>query len=125
MRALIADERFVDDYAGAGADTVGEIHGPYLLSRITVDAYEHIDARSAVGILDGWARQYGGLPANLDEALKAEVYVLISNADSCYRLRELGKSALHDWAGVHTQFHELVTIDRTAGTLALIVAADD
>ncbi|WP_442023322.1 hypothetical protein [Nocardia sp. 2YAB30] len=42
-----------------------------------------------------------------------------------YRLRDLGESALHDWGWVLWEFQELVLIDRTAGTLALVVAAID
>jgi hypothetical protein len=65
------------------------------------------------------------LPADLTNALRERVYGLISSASSCYQLKELDKAAFHDWAGVHTQFHELVAINRVVGTLALIVAADD
>ena len=125
LRALFGDKRFIDDYAGGGLDTAGQIHGPYQLGLITVDAYERIDAMAAISILDAWARQYGSVPADLDEALKNEVCALISSAGSCYRLKALGDGAFHDWGGVHTDFHELVAIDRVAGAVALIVAADD
>lgn len=125
LRALIGDRRFVDDYAGGGLETAGQIHGPYQLSLVSVEAYERIDATSAVAVIEGWARQYGSVPADLDKALKGEVYALISSAASCYQLKALGNGAFHDWGGVHTQFHEFVAIDRVAGTLALIVAADD
>ena len=125
MQALITEGHFADDYAGGGISTDAAIHGPYQLAHITAEAYEGIDTQSAVGVLDSWACQYGSVPADLADVLSTRVYGLIARASSCYRLRELDKAARHDWAGVHTQFHELVAINRVAGTVALIVAADD
>lgn len=125
LEALITEDRFADDYAGGGIGTDAAIHGPYQLDHITAEAYEGLDTQSAVGVLTSWARQYGSVPADLADALSERVYALIASASSCYKLRDLDKAARHDWAGVHTQFHELVAINRVAGTVALIVAADD
>ncbi|MFJ5220438.1 hypothetical protein ACIP98_37855 [Streptomyces sp. NPDC088354] len=33
--------------------------------------------------------------------------------------------ALHDWGGVHEELHQFVLIDRSAGRITLLVAADD
>ena len=124
LRLLIRAEQFADDYAGGGMEPVGEIHGPYRLDRITPDSYEHLDATAAVGVLDGWARQYGSLPAPLAKALEKQLYAPIRTATSLYRLKELGEDERHDFV-VHGEFYELVVIDRTRCTLSLLVAADD
>jgi hypothetical protein len=38
---------------------------------------------------------------------------------------QLGDEAMHDWGRVHDCFHEVVLIDRPAGQITLVVAADD
>jgi hypothetical protein len=62
--------------------------------------------------LDAWAGQYGELPHTLKAALERDVNSLVHAATSRYRLKALGEGALHDWGGVHLEFHELVVIDR-------------
>jgi hypothetical protein len=125
LNALVGHVYFRDDYAGGGVDPVGTRHGPYWLDRISADAYEPVDETTATYILESWAGQYGELPRALKAALGRNVHSLVRAATSRYRLKALGEAALHDWGGVHGEFHELVVIDRTSGTLALIVAADD
>ncbi|MEU3748503.1 MULTISPECIES: hypothetical protein [Streptomyces] len=49
----------------------------------------------------------------------------LSAAEHIYYLNGLGGVAVHDWAPVHEYFHELVLIDRSAGRITLVVAADD
>lgn len=124
LRFLISADQYADDYAGGGMEPVGEIHGPYQLGRITPDSYEHLDATAAIGVLDGWARQYGRLPAPLAKTLAEQLYAPIRIATSHYRLKELGEDAFHDVV-VHGEFYELVVIDRASSTLSLVVAADD
>ena len=131
LRALIDDEQFADGYVGGGADPAGGAHGPYQVDHITTDAYDAVDAAAAVGEIDRWARRFGELPGTLTAVLEDHVYTLIRRARSRYRLKELGPDALHDWAGVHTEFHELVVMGNPldsgsdARTLVLLVAADD
>jgi hypothetical protein len=125
LNALIRHDQFRDDYAGGGVDPVGVRHGPYWLDRITDDAYEPVDETIAIDVLHVWASQYGDLPQSLDETLERDLYALVRAATSRYRLKTLGEGALHDWGGVHGEFHELVVIDRDANSLALMVAADD
>ena len=124
LRFLISADQFADDYAGGGMESVGEIHGPYQLGRITPDSYEHLDATAAIGVLDGWARQYGSLPAPLAETFEEQLYAPIRNATSLYGLKEPGEDEFHDFV-VHGEFYELVVIDRASSTLSLVVAADD
>jgi hypothetical protein len=122
---LIRHDQFRDDYAGGGIDPVGIRHGSYWLDRITVEAYAPVDETTALGILVAWAHQYGDLPQLLEDSLERGVYAHVRTATSRYRLKALGEAALHDWGGVHGEFHELVAIDRAASSLALLVAADD
>lgn len=125
LRALIGDDQFADGYVGGGADPASGAHGPYRVDHITADAYEPVDVTAAVGEIDRWARQFGDLPRTLTDVLEEQVYTPIRQATSRYRLNELGPDALHDWAGIHTEFHELVVMDSDTNTLVLIVAADD
>ncbi|WP_327589040.1 hypothetical protein OHA25_20015 [Nonomuraea sp. NBC_00507] len=125
LDALIKHDQFRDDYAGGGVDPLGTRHGPYWLSNITTDAYEPVDEMTAIDVLRSWASQYGGLPRQVEEVLNHEVYALIRAATSRYRLKGLGRSEFHDWGGVHTEFHELIVVDRASRNLTLIIAADD
>ncbi|MFG2142142.1 hypothetical protein [Streptomyces sp. NPDC048650] len=59
------------------------------------------------------------------DVLEEQIYAPIRRARSRYRLGELDKSALHDWAGTHTESHELVIMDDSRKALLLLVAADD
>jgi hypothetical protein len=125
LHALIGDEQFADGYAGAGVDPTGTIHGPYQLAHVTADAYERLDAEAAVSVIDRWARQFGDLPGTLVDVLEEQVYAPIRRARVRYRLGKLDKSALHEWAGIHTEFHEFVIMDEARKALLVIVAADD
>ncbi|MCX4649683.1 hypothetical protein ACWGDS_41255 [Streptomyces sp. NPDC055059] len=53
------------------------------------------------------------------------MFARLATADGIYYLSELGDEAIHDWGRVHDYFHEFVLIDRSAGQITLIVAADD
>ncbi|MGW4425992.1 hypothetical protein [Streptosporangium sp. NPDC004631] len=125
LAELIGHERYRDDYAGGGVDAGGLRHGPYWLRNVSPAAYERTDEVSASAILRGWAEQFGPLPVELLVRLENEVHPLVAKAAERYRLKNLGHGAFHDWGGVHIDFHELVLVDRIAGTLSLLVAADD
>lgn len=122
---LIEHDRYGDDYAGGGPGEDPARHGPYWRTHITAASFEPADAAVEEARLRAWAEQYAKLPQHLHTDLDRELYTPLRAADSIYRLRDLGKAALHDWGGVHNQFHELVLINRTAGTITLAVAADD
>ncbi|GGT00797.1 hypothetical protein GCM10010156_68660 [Planobispora rosea] len=125
LAELIGHEQYRDDYAGGGAEPDGIRHGSYWLRNISPAAFTRIDKAGANAILRGWAEQFGPLPAALSARLENEVHPLLAEAIERYRLEDLDREAFHDWGGVHIDFHELVLIDRVAGTLALLVAADD
>ncbi|MFE5793090.1 hypothetical protein ACFQ8C_11015 [Streptomyces sp. NPDC056503] len=125
LAALVAHEQFRDDYAGGGVDPGGTRHGPYRLHLVTPDAYRRIDRERASDLLRTWAEQHGPVPGTLAEALRREVLDALADADAVHHLDGLGEDEYHDWASVHGEFHELVLVDRRAGRLALLVAADD
>lgn len=125
LRALVAHPCFRNDHAGGGADPEGVRHGPYWLARVTPQSYAPLQPSGAVRLLEEWARQYGALPASLAEEWEREVLDTVRSAGSVHRLRDLGPAALHDWGGVHGDFHELVAVGPARRSLVLLVAADD
>jgi hypothetical protein len=125
LALLIRDERYGCDYAGGDPGQDSDRHGPYWRERITPDAFDPTDVDTEERRLRGWAEQYAELTSSLRSDVEAALYAPLRAAGHVYRLRDLGEIAFHDWGGVHGCFHELVLIDRTAGTLTLVVAADD
>ncbi|MFS8202578.1 hypothetical protein ACLVWQ_28300 [Streptomyces sp. CWNU-52B] len=125
LAALIGHEQFRDDYAGGGVLPDGSRHGPYWLRLITPDLYELISQEKAVQILREWVDPLGDVSTELEADLQREVLVPLAVADGIYYLSELGDEAIHGWGRVHDYFHEFVLIDRSAGRITLIVAADD
>ncbi|PVC84305.1 hypothetical protein [Streptomyces sp. CS131] len=125
LAALIGHEQFRNDYAGGGVLPDGPRHGPYWLRLITPDLYESISQEKAVQILREWVDPLWDVPTELEADLQREVFARVAAADGIYYLRELGDEATHDWGRVHDSFHEFVLIDRAAGQVTLIVAADD
>lgn len=125
LAALIAHELYGDDHAGGDPGGNPERHGPYWRERITPACFDPIDTAAAERHLRAWAEQVAPLPERLRPELEREAYQRLRTADRVYKLRDLGHGAFHDWGGVHNEFHELVLIDRAAGTVSVVVAADD
>lgn len=125
LAALIGHDQFRNDYAGSGVLPDGTRHGPYWLRLITPDLYEPISEKKAVQILREWLDPLWDPPTDLEADLQREVFDRLAAADGIYYLGELGDEAIHDWGRVHDYFHEFVLIDRSAGQVTLIVAADD
>jgi hypothetical protein len=125
LAALIGHEQFRNDYAGGGVLSDGSRHGPYWLRLVTPGRYEPLSQEQAVRILREWVDPLWDPPAGLEAALRREVFDRLAAADGIYYLGELGEEAIHDWGRVHDCFHELVLVDRSAGQLSLVVAADD
>ena len=57
--------------------------------------------------------------------LERDLYPRIRSATSCYRLPDLGEERKHEVGWILGEFVEFVAFDRTAGSLALIVACED
>ncbi|MYS09257.1 hypothetical protein GTW71_23100 [Streptomyces sp. SID6041] len=125
LAALIGHEQFRDDYAGGGVVSAGSRHGPYWLRLVTPDIYEAVSRERSAYVLRGWVNQFGDVSAALDAVLQQEVFDRLAAADRIYYLSRLGDKAIHDWGRVHEHFHEFVLIDRSAGRITLLVAADD
>ncbi len=125
LAALIAHPEFRDTYDGAGVWLEAR-HGQWWADRITPGAYAAVDASTAISTIHTWATDGDPLlPRGLDARLRQSVYTPIRRATSRYALGALPEDARHDYGPIHTEFHELVLIDRHLGTLALLVAADD
>ncbi|MEU1692817.1 hypothetical protein [Streptomyces hirsutus] len=125
LAALIGHEQFRDDYAGGGVLPEGPRHGPYWLRLVTPDAYETVGREKSTHILREWANQFGDVPSELEADLRQEAFDRLAAADHISYLSGLGEEAIHDWGRVHDCFHEFVLIDRSAGRITLLVAADD
>lgn len=125
LSALIGHEQFRDDYAGGGVLPEGSRHGPYRLRLVAPDVYEAVSRERSAYVLWGWVNQFGDVPAELEADLQEEVFDRLAMADHIYYLSGLGDEAIHDWGRVHEYFHEFVLVDRSAGRITLLVAADD
>ncbi|MER5897037.1 hypothetical protein [Streptomyces sp. NPDC001876] len=125
LAALIEHEQFRDDYAGGGVLPAGLRHGPYWVSAVSPEVYEVIGREKGDRILWAWANQFEDVPADLATDLQREVFDRMAAAEQIYYLSKLGDEALHDWGGVHSDFHEFVLINRSEGQVVLLVAADD
>ncbi|WKX23157.1 MULTISPECIES: hypothetical protein [unclassified Streptomyces] len=125
LDALIEHGQFRDDYAGGGVLPEGTRHGPYWLRLITPGLYALVSQERAVQIVQEWVEPLWDASTELETNLQREVFDRLAAADGIYYLSELGDEATHDWERVHEHFHEFVLINRAAGQLALVVAADD
>ncbi|MFE1953352.1 hypothetical protein ACFW9D_23125 [Streptomyces sp. NPDC059524] len=84
-----------------------------------------VSRETAARILEEWVDPQWDPPAALRDDLRREVFDRLAAADAVHHLVELGDEALHDWGGVHGEFHEFVLADRAAARVTLLVAADD
>lgn len=125
LSALIGDQHFRDDYIGGGVDPAGTRHGPYRIDRVTPDSYTPASAHSVIALVTRWVDQCGVVPDALRQVIDREVFAPARTATDIATLPRLDYSAVNDYGFVHTEFHEIVTIDTTGGTLRLIVAASD
>ncbi|MEZ0069990.1 hypothetical protein ABIA32_006038 [Streptacidiphilus sp. MAP12-20] len=124
LAAVVAHDQFRDDCAGGGVDPAGTRHGPYWLRAVGPDGYQPVSRTETEQVLRQWAGQHGALPDSLEDALDTALFAVVNSASRLYRLRDLS-SAVHDWSGVHIDFHEFIAIDDERQLLTLLVAADD
>ncbi|MFE7512261.1 hypothetical protein ACFU8I_13745 [Streptomyces sp. NPDC057540] len=125
LSALIGHEQFRDDYAGGGVLSEVARHGPYWLRLVAPDVYEAVSRERTGCVLWGWVNQFGDVPDELEADVRQEVFGRVEAADHISYPSGLGNGAIHDWGRVHEHFHEFVLIDRSAGRITLLVAADD
>ncbi|WP_433202627.1 hypothetical protein ACQP00_32685 [Dactylosporangium sp. CS-047395] len=122
---LIGHRLYGTGYAGGEPGGDPGRHGRYKRECITVESFEPVAADAAERWLRGWSVQWAPLAAAISEGLEREVYAPLRAAGRVFRLRELGDQAVHDAGWLLTEFHELVLLDRAAGALVLVVAAED
>ncbi|WP_433663190.1 hypothetical protein ACQPW1_14245 [Nocardia sp. CA-128927] len=125
LDALINQVEYRDDYVGGGVDPAGTRHGPYWLDRLSPDVYEPVTGQNVVEIVREWLAECGTVPRELEDTIQRQVFDSVMGSANSYVLRDLDKSAINDYGDVHTEFHEIVVIDRTAQKVRLIVASDD
>ena len=125
LAMLISHEQYGDNYAGGEPGDDPQRHGPYWRDRVDPMTFEPGKPAVEEERIRVWATQHGEPSAEIGRLLEDEVYQPFHAADVLYRLTDLGSAAFHDWASVHTEFHELVVIRRDVGQLVLVVAADD
>jgi hypothetical protein len=124
LAALIAHPEFRDTYDGAGVWREPR-HGQWWSDRITPGAYRAVSEAGALRTLHAWARAGAPPPPDLEARLDEAAYTPVRRATSRFTLGPLPEDAQHDYGPVHTEFHELVLIDRRVSTMTLLVAADD
>jgi hypothetical protein len=123
LAALIGHDVFGNNYASRPGNDAAR-HGPYWRARVEPSSYEPFAAQRAEQRLRAWAERHAPLREVTRRQLEHDVYWPLRLADAVYRLRDLGTESLHDWSGVHDEFHEFVWM-HNAGWLTLLVAADD
>ena len=120
--------RYRDSYAASEFNDAETIHGPYWLNAIDGGVFEPKSAADIEPLVRTWAEYAAPLPSGRREEMERELYSRIRAATSRYQLPDLRDTAEHDWGktvGSITGFFEFVLIDRSKGTLALVVASDD
>ncbi|MEX0171442.1 hypothetical protein MRBLMG1_004096 [Streptomyces sp. LMG1-1-1.1] len=124
LAALMAHPEFRDTYDGAGVWDEPR-HGQWWSDRITPDTYLSVGDETATDVIRSWADGGFGVPIALANRLQEAVYATIHQATSRYALGNLPDDAHHDYGPIHSEFHELVLVDRGSGVLTVLVAADD
>lgn len=125
LSSIIATVEYRDDYVGGGIDPDGIRHGPYWISSIAPSSFNEINAVTAADIFYQWLRNCGATPPSLASDLENSVVNAIRRSDAIFALKKLDQAAINDYGNLHIEFHELITIDRTSGEVALIVLTDD
>lgn len=127
---LLRHERYRGDYASGDSVSIDNrrLHGPFLLSRMTASSFDLVDEAVADQLIRTWVKEIGFLdpvPEELASCLETHVYDSLRGATHRYKLRELGREAMHDYGWVLWHFWELVLLDRSDASLTLVVGAVD
>ena len=125
LLAIMGAEEFRDDYIGASIDPTSDHHGPYWLDHITPVSYTLTSADSTKEILTKWMSNCGIIPSSLRLEIDKKIFQPIRSASSLYVLNDLDQFAINEFGFIHTEFHEVISIDRDKQSVKLIVAADD
>jgi hypothetical protein len=130
LAALREHDQFHDHYAGQPVEEQDHhsLHGPYELSRVTVEAFQVVEPAIATEEVKFWVATWSDNDdlSGIEDRIDREVAGFLL-APSLYALRGMTSADQHEWGWVvgSQGFHEYVAIDKGAGTLTLLVAADD
>jgi len=127
LSILIADRHYRDSYdlENSHIEDSKTIHGPYLLSRISVASFDRADIEGVKTSLNKFCEYAGVLPAKeVTRRIKRDVFDQVRRATGVYRLRRL-QNAKHDRGWVLDEFREFVIIDGVQKELLLVVGAID
>lgn len=127
LAQLLHHVRYRDHYTSADSHETDSrtLHGPYLLSAISTDSFEEIDATQATTSVERFVSAYEGATDEGRRSVREKVLPLIHAASKHYRLKDLGTAAHHDFGWVLDDFMELVLINEERNELVLLVAAGD
>ncbi len=134
LAQIIASDAYAWDYASSPAPpdprhVTGEIHGRWSLDAITVDRFVPVRAEEAISVIHKWATEQEWTDSDYrqpEEAMSRlkPVYELLSSG-SVFQLEiPAEETVIGFWLG-SMGFHEFVVLDRSSGSLHLIVASDD
>ncbi len=126
LMALVHDRHYRDTYITAGSqdDHSTDVHGPYLLSRISRGSFEELSKDKAEKLIRGFATNRE-MPALYEQELARAVLRPIRRSSSVFRLRELGQDAFYDCGWILDHFCELVAITDSGSLITLIVMGAD
>lgn len=122
---------FCGDELGPAEPSAEDVHGPFLLSRISPDHYRQTDPSAAGAAIHGWANDqdwtppYQGQSEETMDALRTSIYSLLRRG-TVYELAGLSDEDKWEFSFVGgIGYLEFVVIDRERAELHLIVCADD
>ena len=108
-----------------------QIHGRWRLDAVNVERFHPISSDAAVSVIDKWANEQEWLDSDYrqpdDVMARLEPVYELLRSGSVLQLDNPGDDALHDygWVTGKMGFHEFVVLDRSSGSLHVIVASDD
>ena len=136
LAELIASDPYAWDFATAPLPPHPlwldrtRVHGPWLLEEITVDGFQPVSSGAAISVIDKWINENELLDSDDEqrETVRARlepVYELLRSG-SVFQLDNPSDYTTREWLYMGgTGFHEFVVIDRSSGSLHVIVASDD
>lgn len=132
MTELIACDAYDYDYCSPFPPVRRKrIHGRWRLDAIDFDRFHPISADDAVAVLHNWANEQEWTDSDFrqpeDAMVRLESVYALLRSGTVLRLDNPGDDALHGYGFVtgNLGFHEFVVLDRSSGSLHVIVATDD
>jgi len=134
LAELIASDAYAWDFATSPAPPhpiwlEHRIHGKWPLDAINVDRFRPISPNDAVAVIDKWAREQEWSDSDYrqpeDALLRLEPVYELLRSGSVFQLDNPAEEEVEGfWVG-SMGFHEFVVLDRSSGSLHVVVASDD